>query len=154
VNPTRPRALDVDVLAPPALASPVLGAGPLGAPVLDHVGIAVHDADAALHYYRGVLGLAVIGDEVAEEPGSRLVWLDAGAALLQIVQPLRRNRITEFLTERGEGLHHVCFAVRDPADAMAALGQQQPVFLGGRGRRACFLAGTPTGVSVELVDGG
>lgn len=91
-------------------------------------------------------------DEVVDGPGSRLVHLrGADGPDVQLVQPLRANPVQEFLDTRGEGLHHVCFAVDDVDAALAGLGQGVPTFVGGRGRPACFLRGVPAGVEVELV---
>ncbi len=54
---------------------------------LDHVGIAVWDADASIPYYRDVIGLELAGDEVAIEPGSRLVYFKAAAGILKSLNP-------------------------------------------------------------------
>ncbi|WBU37088.1 VOC family protein [Homoserinibacter sp. YIM 151385] len=121
---------------------------------IDHVAVAVRDADSAMRYYLDVLGLELVGDEVAEDPGVRLVYLAAGPDRVQLVQPLRPGPVQTWIEERGEGLHHVCFEVGDiPAVLGGIPGQaERPVFRGGRGRRACFLAETPTGVNIELTE--
>ncbi|MEU7837822.1 VOC family protein [Nonomuraea sp. NPDC052129] len=121
---------------------------------VDHVGIAVHDADQALPFYVERLGMTVIGDERAEDPGVRLTYLDAGNVMLQLVQPFRDGPVARFLRERGEGLHHVCFSVADIETTLAGLPGQESaqIFMGGRGRRACFLLGEPNGVRVELTE--
>lgn len=121
---------------------------------LDHVGVAVHDADRALVYFTEVLGLRVVHDEVAPEPGSRLVHLAAGDVSVQLVQPLRENAVSDFLRTRGEGLHHVAFRVDGLDHLVDAAGLDVPVFTGGQGCRACFLPDTPDGLAVELVDRG
>ncbi|MEO3858987.1 VOC family protein [Acrocarpospora sp. B8E8] len=121
---------------------------------VDHIGIAVRDADLALPFYVERLGLTVIGDELADDPGVRLVYLDGGNVMLQLVQPYREGPVASFLAERGEGLHHVCFCVDDIPATLAALPGQggAPIFMGGRGRRACFLLAEPNGVRVELTE--
>ena len=121
---------------------------------MDHVAIAVRDVDASLGYYTGTLGLVVVGDERVEEPGVRLIYLDAGGVFLQLVSPFRPGPVADFLERRGEGLHHVCFAVPDIARALERIAGEGDarVFLGGRGRRACFLTGTANGALVELTE--
>ena len=42
---------------------------------IDHV--AVRDGDRAMRYYIDTLGLELIGDEVADDPGVRLIYLAA-----------------------------------------------------------------------------
>jgi methylmalonyl-CoA epimerase len=121
---------------------------------VDHVGIAVHDTRAALRHYTDRLGLRLVGDEEAAEPGVRLTYLDAGNTFLQLVQPLRDGPVAAFLRESGEGLHHVCLNVDHIDRALQQLGATSPagVFRGGRGRRACFLAEEPNGVLLELAE--
>lgn len=121
---------------------------------IDHVAIAVSDTDTALRYYTEVLRLRVVHDEIADDPGVRLTYLDGGGTYLQLVQPVRNGPVSDFIAERGEGLHHICFLAASIADAV----QQMPgesdarVFLGGRGRRACFLLHSPENVRIELTE--
>ncbi len=44
---------------------------------IDHVALAVRDGDRAMRYYIDTLGLELIGDEVADDPGVRLIYLAA-----------------------------------------------------------------------------
>ncbi len=121
---------------------------------IDHVAIAVRDTDASLPYYTDTLGLVTLGDEDADDPGVRLTYLASGTTSLQLVQPLRPGPVSQFLDERGEGLHHVCFAVANIEDTLGRLPGESGsrVFLGGRGRRACFLTGTANGALIELTE--
>jgi methylmalonyl-CoA/ethylmalonyl-CoA epimerase len=119
---------------------------------LDHVAIAVRDTDAALGYFRDVLGLAVVHSEVNEPAGARLTYLDAGNCWLQLVEPLRGDApIAEHLREHGEGLHHLCFAVDDVERDVRALSDGVAPPLGsGRGRTSAFVPGAPQfGTRVE-----
>lgn len=127
---------------------------PNGLRWLDHAAIAVADIDAALPYYEETLGLKVVHDEIADDPGVRLCYLDAGNAYIQLVEPVRPGPVQQFLDEHGEGLHHICFAVDDIPRMLAAAddGNGVQVFMGGRERLACFLSGTPTGVLIELTE--
>lgn len=121
---------------------------------IDHVAIAVHDSADALRYYTGRLGLRVVADESAEQPGVRLPYLDAGNTFLQLVQPFRDGPVTTFLSEHGEGLHHICLNVDRIEPALTRLGARAGagIFLGGRGRCACFLVEQPNGVLIELTE--
>jgi methylmalonyl-CoA/ethylmalonyl-CoA epimerase len=124
---------------------------------LDHVAIAVRDADAALRRLSAGYGLEVLADEEIESPHVRLVYLDCGNAFLQLVQPLdREGPLSEFIAEHGEGLHHVCFGVEEVeagARALAADGTPPAAIGSGRGRRSAFVAGpAPSGVRVEVTE--
>jgi methylmalonyl-CoA/ethylmalonyl-CoA epimerase len=92
---------------------------------LDHVGIAVTDLTAARGLYEQVLGLEVTHEEVITEQGVHELLLRAGDAFVQLVAPLDPDTpVGRFLARRGEGLHHVGYAVPDVAAAVADLRTQ------------------------------
>lgn len=140
----------------PALQQGVNGHGAPVARAVDHIAVAVHDADLAAHWYRNSLGMNVVGDELVSAAGVRLVYLatqNKDATTVQLVQPVAPGAVAEFLSVRGEGLHHVCFVVEDIAQVLERLGEAPGgIFRGGRGRRACFLTQQPNGVAVELTE--
>jgi methylmalonyl-CoA epimerase len=111
---------------------------------LDHVGIAVRDTAAALRYFSDELGLEVVHREERATPPVRLTYLDAGNAFLQLLEPLAPDSdLARFLDERGEGMHHLCFAVDDVAVGAAAMSHTAvpPTIGGGRGRESAFVPG-------------
>jgi methylmalonyl-CoA/ethylmalonyl-CoA epimerase len=127
------------------------------APVIravDHIGIVVHDVDAAVSYYAKVLGMPVVDEETLAERSARIVFVDAGNVLIQFVQPTAPGPVADFLEQRGEGLHHICFAVPDIPDALRVIASEtiDGVFSGGRGHRACFLRERPAGIRIELYE--
>ena len=92
---------------------------------LDHVGIAVTDLTAARALYERVLGLEVTHEEVITEQGVHELLLRAGDAFVQLVAPLDPDTpVGRFLARRGEGLHHVGYAVPDVGAAVADLRPQ------------------------------
>ena len=92
---------------------------------LDHVGIAVTDLTAARALYERVLGLEVTHEEVITEQGVHELLLRAGDAFVQLVAPLDPDTpVGRFLARRGEGLHHVGYAVPDVGAAVADLRTQ------------------------------
>jgi methylmalonyl-CoA epimerase len=142
------------VTGPASALDGVEPAHPVTLDRVDHVAIAVYDADATLRHLCEVFGLRVIGDEIADEPGVRLVYFDGGGTMIQLVEPLRSGPVRDWLRDHGEGLHHVCFAVRDIEEVLAGIPGEvgARVFAGGRGRRACFLAAEPANVKIELTE--
>jgi methylmalonyl-CoA/ethylmalonyl-CoA epimerase len=92
---------------------------------LDHVGIAVTDLAAARALYEELLGLEVTHEEVIEDQGVHELLLRAGDAFVQLVAPLSPDTpVGRFLARRGEGIHHVGYAVPDVAAAVADLRAQ------------------------------
>jgi methylmalonyl-CoA/ethylmalonyl-CoA epimerase len=124
---------------------------------LDHVAVAVRDTDEALRHFRDRLGLRVAASEEIPDPHVRLTYVDAGNAYIQLVEPLEAGiEIARFLEEQGEGIHHVCFGVDDPLEAVASLapeGAPAPTRGSGRGRVSAFVPGPPAhGVRVECTE--
>jgi methylmalonyl-CoA/ethylmalonyl-CoA epimerase len=130
---------------------------------LDHVGIAVSDLAAARALYERVLGLEVTHEEVIEEQGvHELLLRGGGGAYVQLVAPLGPDTpVGRFLARRGEGLHHVGYAVPDVAAAVADLRAQgfeviDPApRIGSGGTTIAFVhPKSMQGVLVELVEEG
>ena len=129
---------------------------------LDHVGIAVADLAAARALYEGVLGLEVTHEEVIEDQGVHELLLRAGGAYVQLVAPLTPDSpVGRFLAKRGQGMHHVGYAVPDVAAALADLRDQgfeviEPApRIGSGGATIAFLhPKSMQGVLVELVEEG
>jgi methylmalonyl-CoA/ethylmalonyl-CoA epimerase len=129
---------------------------------LDHIGIAVADLGAARALYEGVLGLAVTHEEVIEDQGVHELLLRAGQAYVQLVAPLTPDSpVGRFLAKRGEGVHHVGYAVPEVAAALADLRAQgfeviEPApRIGSGGTTIAFLhPRSMQGVLVELVEEG
>lgn len=89
---------------------------------LDHVGIVVHSIDAALATYCGLLGFRLLERTNAPDHGVEIAFLDAGQGTIELLSPNGNDSGTaRFLARRGEGPHHVCFAVDDIEMALAEL---------------------------------
>lgn len=121
-----------------------------------HIGIAVESLDAILPFYRDLLGMPEVPLDDAD--GARIAGLAAGESLVELLQPDQSDSpIGKFLTKRGPGIHHICFAVDDldgTLERCRAAGlrliDQQPR-IGAEGKRIAFLHPSSTsGVLVEL----
>jgi len=129
---------------------------------LDHVGIAVPDLAPARALYERVLGLEVTHEEVIQDQGVHELLLRAGEAYVQLVAPLTPDSpVGRFLAKRGEGVHHVGYAVPDVEAALVELRAQgfeviEPApRIGSGGATIAFLhPKSMQGVLVELVEEG
>ncbi len=127
---------------------------------LDHVAIAVWNLDAAVAGYRDRYGVEPLWREVVESQGVEEAMIPVGGSFVQLLQPLDPDTpVGRFLDRRGEGLHHVAFAVPDIEAALdhlraegARLIDQTPR-LGGRGARIAFVHPADlAGTLIELVE--
>lgn len=83
-------------------------------PVVDHIGVAVHDLERAVPLWSAILGRAPGGRESVEPEGVRLVFFGRGAGRVELLEPTHDDSpVGRFLRRRGPGLHHVCLAVDD-----------------------------------------
>ena len=79
-----------------------------------HIGIAVRDLDAAIRLYGGLFGLEPGEIREVPERGVRGCFMPVGDTFLELLEGTRPDSfIGGFLESHGEGLHHVCFAVKE-----------------------------------------
>ena len=98
-------------------------AAPTAVTGIDHVGLVVADIEAAVAFYVGELGMVREGEPVELEGRETLVqFLRAGEDLLELLQPTGgEGPLVRYLTKRGEGLHHICYALPDIHQAVSQL---------------------------------
>ncbi|HEX6759547.1 MAG TPA: methylmalonyl-CoA epimerase [Propionibacteriaceae bacterium] len=93
----------------------------------DHVGVAVADLEAAMTFYRDLLGMHVVHREENLDQQVVEVMLAAGEVgtvsnQLQLLMPLSEDSVLQrFLVRRGGGLHHLAYAVSDVRSASTIL---------------------------------
>ena len=81
---------------------------------VQRVSVAVASLDAALVFYRDGLGLRVLQEIAIPERGVRLVRLDAGATVIELMEAIDpASAVAEFIARRGQGLHHIAVVVSD-----------------------------------------
>ena len=86
-----------------------------------HVGVAVKSLREALEEYRR-LGFEPDVTEEVPSQGVRVAFLRAGTVRVELLESLRPDGvIARFIERRGEGLHHLAFAVEDIRKEMARL---------------------------------
>jgi methylmalonyl-CoA/ethylmalonyl-CoA epimerase len=127
---------------------------------IDHVGVAVADLDAAAALYEGTFGMPMAHRERVESQGVEAALLDVGDGHVELLQPLGADTaVGKFIERRGEGLHHVAYAVDDIDAALEKLKgagldliDEQPR-VGIRGSRVAFVHPKATGsVLTEIVE--
>jgi methylmalonyl-CoA/ethylmalonyl-CoA epimerase len=123
---------------------------------ISHIGIALESVEAAMPFYREILGLERA--DVDDSDGARIEAFKAGDSLVELLEPERDDTpIGKFIARRGPGLHHVCFSV-DDIDATLGRCREAGIRLidetprtGAEGKRIAFLHPSSTGgILVEL----
>jgi len=129
---------------------------------IDHLGIAVTDAEGALAVFAGALGLAL--EETEDVPSQKLrsYHLRVGESCLELLHPTDPSSpVAKFLEKKGPGIHHIALEVDDilaERDRMVARGLQpltpEP-FVGAGGKRVLFFHPKTTGgVLIEICQSG
>jgi methylmalonyl-CoA/ethylmalonyl-CoA epimerase len=126
---------------------------------IDHIGVAVRDLEATISLYEGTLGMPLVHRETVDSQGVEAALLDVGDGHVELLRPLgEETPVGRFLERRGEGLHHVAYAVDDIdatlerlRDAGLELIDSEPR-VGIRNSRVAFLHPKATGsVLTEIV---
>ena len=75
---------------------------------VDHIAIAVNDANKALENYKKILKIDKIDVEEVPNEKVKVVMLNLEDTRLELIEPLEdASPISKFLKERGEGIHHI-----------------------------------------------
>ena len=89
---------------------------------IDHVAIAVNDLEAAIKYYADVFGAEVDHREIVESDGVEEALLKVAESYVQLLTPTRDDSpVAKYLANKGEGLHHIGYRVKDCAAALQAV---------------------------------
>ncbi|MGA2821509.1 MAG: methylmalonyl-CoA epimerase [Anaerolineales bacterium] len=125
---------------------------------MDHVAMVVEDIEAALVFWRDVLGLPLSHVEDVADQEAAVAFLPLDGSEVELAKPTTEGSgIARYLQKRGPGIHHVCFEVDDleaMLERLKAAGvrliHEEPV-IGTGGKKIAFLHPQSThGVLVEL----
>ncbi|MFN4915219.1 MAG: methylmalonyl-CoA epimerase [Sphingomonadales bacterium] len=81
---------------------------------VEHIGIAVKDLETSIALYTSLLGKPPYKREEVESEGVITVFFDAGNTKIELLGATREDSpIAKFIEKRGEGIHHIAFAVEN-----------------------------------------
>lgn len=87
---------------------------------IEHLGIAVKSIEDSLPYYEGVLGLKCYNIEVVEDQKVKTAFFKVGQTKIELLEPTSPDStIAKFIEKKGEGIHHIAFAVDSVAASLA-----------------------------------
>lgn len=81
---------------------------------IEHLGIAVKDLEAASKIYQTLLNTAPYKKEKVESEGVTTLFFKTGESKIELLAATNsESPIAKFIAKRGEGIHHIAFAVDD-----------------------------------------
>ncbi len=87
---------------------------------IEHLGIAVRSLEEAIPYYEKVLGLKCYNIEEVADQKVRTAFFKVGDTKIELLEPIsEESTIAKFIENRGEGIHHIAFAVKGIESALA-----------------------------------
>lgn len=89
---------------------------------IEHIGIAVKNLEAANATYKAVLGSEHYKTETVESEGVNTSFFKIGDSKIELLAATNpESPIAKFIEKRGEGIHHLAFAVDDIKAEIARL---------------------------------
>lgn len=81
---------------------------------IEHIAIAVKNLDESIRYYENVLGLKCYRIEKVKDQKVKTAFLKVGDTKIELLESTEKDGpIDKFIEKRGEGIHHIAFAVED-----------------------------------------
>jgi methylmalonyl-CoA/ethylmalonyl-CoA epimerase len=125
---------------------------------VEHIGIAVKDIEASNALFAKLLGAAHYKEEIVESENVKTSFFKAGETKIELIAAIEgENAISKFIEKKGEGIHHIAYAVNDIRQEIKRLKSEGFIFVneepkrGADNKLVCFLHPKSTnGVLIEL----
>ncbi len=86
---------------------------------IEHIGIAVKDLEESIKYYEKVLGLNCYAIEEVKDQKVKTAFFMVGQTKIELLESTdTEGPIGKFIEKKGEGLHHIAFAVKEIEKAL------------------------------------
>jgi len=80
---------------------------------IEHIGIAVNSLDESIPYYEKVLGLSCYAVEEVKDQKVKTAFFRVGETKIELLESTDpEGPIAKFIEKRGQGIHHIAFAVK------------------------------------------
>lgn len=87
---------------------------------IEHIGIAVKSLDEAIPYWENVLGLKCYNIEEVADQKVRTAFFKVGEVKIELLESTSEDgTIAKFIEKRGQGVHHLAFAVEGIENSLA-----------------------------------
>ena len=125
---------------------------------LEHIGIAVKSLSHSIPLFEALLNTSCYKEEFVETESVKTAFFTVGSQKIELLEDSDpEGIISKFISKKGEGIHHIAFAVTDIEAEMKRLSAAGFVLLresphsGADNKLVCFLHPKSTnGILVEL----
>ena len=127
---------------------------------IEHIGIAVKDLQASIKFYEDVLGLKCYAIEEVKDQKVKTAFFKIGETKIELLESTELDGpIGKFIEKKGEGIHHIAFAVDDVSKALKEMESKDVQLIdkqprkGAEGMSIAFLHPKSTGgILIELCE--
>jgi methylmalonyl-CoA/ethylmalonyl-CoA epimerase len=92
---------------------------------IEHIGIAVTDLESSISFYERVFGLKCYNIEEVADQKVRTAFLMIGQTKIELLESTDPDGpIGKFIKKRGEGIHHIAFAVDNVVEQLKQAEQE------------------------------
>jgi methylmalonyl-CoA/ethylmalonyl-CoA epimerase len=89
---------------------------------IEHIGIAVKNLEESIKYYENILGLKCYNIEEVKDQKVKTAFFMVGQTKLELLESTDpEGAIGKFIEKKGEGIHHLAFAVKGIENALAEM---------------------------------
>ena len=86
---------------------------------IEHIGIAVENLEESIKYYENVLGLKCYAIEEVADQKVKTAFFMVGETKIELLESTSsEGPIGKFVEKKGQGMHHIAFAVNDTTEAL------------------------------------
>jgi len=92
---------------------------------IEHIGIAVKNLDEAIPFYENVFGLKCYAVEEVADQKVKTAFFKVGDTKIELLEPTdEEGPIGKYIEKKGEGIHHMAFAVEGLDEKLKAAEEQ------------------------------
>jgi methylmalonyl-CoA/ethylmalonyl-CoA epimerase len=125
---------------------------------IEHIGIAVHSLEKSIPLFEKLLGTECYKTEEILSEMVNTAFFKTGESKIELLEGTEENGvINKFIAKKGEGIHHIAFAVKNIEEEIKRLKSSGFDFIndvpkkGADNKMVCFLhPKTTNGILIEL----
>jgi methylmalonyl-CoA/ethylmalonyl-CoA epimerase len=89
---------------------------------IEHIGIAVRNLEESIKFYEETFELKCYAVEEVKDQKVRTAFFEVGQTKIELLESTEQDGpISKFIEKRGEGVHHLAFAVKNIESALTEI---------------------------------